>query len=211
MTDFADCPPDFPLGVYDTLATAAAAFKKAKLRYAVGGAVAMYAGGYARNTADVDVFIVEKDLDEILDALRLAGFQIVEISDSQYHAQLPRYAKSRIRVDILVSWAPPETVPIFHPTRRKIGAVNFPAFNLHEVVASKATIGMETSAWAKGKNDILAMYLDGLIDLPAIRQFLVDNDVPYLEEFDMIAADVSKPRTNPGYGRRQPRGASGVK
>jgi len=140
-----------------------------------------------------------------LSALRLAGFQIREISDRQYHAQLPCYAHTSIRVDILVSWAPPQTVQIFHPTRRKIGAVSFPAFNLHEVVASKVTIGMETSDWAKGKNDILAMYCAGLIDLPAIRQFLVDNDVPYLEEFDLIAADITAPRTNPGYGRRQPR------
>lgn len=203
MASTKKCPHDFSPGVYDTLATATAALNKAGLPYAVGGAVGMYAGGYARNTTDVDVFVVEDDLAAVLATLRQAGFLIREVDESQYHAQLPRYAGTKHIVDILVASGAPETLAIFQPTLRRIGTVSFRAFALQEIVASKLTVGLNNIVWLKSLADIAALHSEGLIDLRAIRRWLIDSEIPYVQEFDRAAAEITRRLPNPSYGGRE--------
>lgn len=209
------CPPDFPHGVYDTLAAAVRALEHACEPFAVGGAVAMYAGGYARTTSDVDIFVLgdlreqaRKDqqygtVGAILRALQRAGFAVRKVDDSQYHAQLPRWSGTKIRLDILVAWSVPETLAIQRPTLRRIGSVDFPAFSLGEITASKITVDPESDVWFKSKQDIGAMVRAGLVDLEAVREYMLAEEIPYVEELDAIAEELGVgPRRNPAGFRR---------
>lgn len=213
MTIRTDCPAGFPFGVYDTMAAVFTAISPTRLPYAVGGSVAMFAGGYTRNTEDVDIFIVDDvlcnpeiaDVEVVLAALRRAGFRVEQVAESHFRAQLPRYFGTPIHADILTCCTAPELAAIAAPTPRQLGRLRFPAFSLNEVAASKLTVDPESLDWPKTQLDLIGLYRYGLIDLAAIRQFFVENDVPYVEEVDELLTELAKPRSNPGYRPRRRR------
>ena len=202
MTARTDCPPDFPLGVYETLAAVATALADADSDYAVGGAVAMFAAGYARTTTDVDVFVVGDQAQEVLQVLAAAGFRIREISDCQFHAQLANYAGTTICADILLTWSNPELSAVLAPIAGQIGAVRFQAFAVADIVASKVTVDAGSAVWFKSKQDIGALYQRGLFDPAQVRKGMIANSVPYLQEFDAMMAEITSLRPDSGWKRR---------
>ena len=73
---------------------------------------------------------------------------------------------------------------------RNIGKVEFCAFSLVHVIASKVTAGIGTEAWYKARLDIGGLYRAGLFKPQEVRRFLSEAEVPYREEFDQIMQEV---------------------
>ena len=89
--------------------------------YAVGGAVAMAAYGYRRNTSDVNLFAHEDDQPRILRALRAGGATEIEEVFRPFHyvARNPEHDNPEIRIDVLFPASDPELSAIEFPERHE--------------------------------------------------------------------------------------------
>lgn len=134
----------------------------ADIEYAVGGAIAMAAHGYARHTNDVDLFVVEKDRHKVFRALRDAGMQISAVaSPFHYIAVLPEHANPDIRIDLLFPAGDPELSAIELPQRKSLTRGGSP---LNVFPADLLAIAKFYADRDEDESDLRAMYTRGIFD-----------------------------------------------
>lgn len=157
--------------------------------YAIGGALAMSAHGYVRQTSRVDAFALLDDKLAWLRAARSVGLTVDEIfRDVHYIAFFTKHQDPRIRIDLLFPAAEPELSAIEFPATVSIGGVTAEAFPMDLLVMAKFQSDREGDA-----RDFERMFHLGLFD-PA--QASVDG--PLAKKFKARIAELSRPRLPAG-------------
>lgn len=149
-------PPDLFKLIAPTL-------KKTGVDYAIGGAVAMSAAGYTRQTEDVDVFFNHKDTAEVLRALRDAKIRFATLAEPYHYAIIPDVKDPDHRIDLM-----------FTSEDLEMDAVDFPDTAAVSVGRRKVTVNIfpplllktakVVSDRDKDHDDIRRMHARGLID-----------------------------------------------
>lgn len=80
--------------------------------WAVGGALAMAAHGFTRQTEDVDICIGDDVREELLERLTRRGHDPQEVFEPIHYALVPNLAKPEVRIDLLFPSSAPETLAI---------------------------------------------------------------------------------------------------
>lgn len=145
--------------------------KKTRVDYAIGGAVAMAAAGYARQTEDLDVFFRHEDTPVVLRALRSEGVRFATIAEPYHYAIIPSVKNPDHRVDLL-----------FTSEDLEVDAVSFPDAVKVMVGNRKATVSIfpplllkstkVRSERQKDHDDVRRMHDRGLIDPAEIVKVL---------------------------------------
>ena len=118
------------------LLKSATALVGADLPHAFGGAIAMAAWGYSRETQDVDVFVNQSDTHEVLRVLREAGFQIVPVMEPFHYAgYLGRVKDPEERIDILFPADDPDWSAVQAPESKPLAGRSIEVFPLVLLIA----------------------------------------------------------------------------
>jgi len=137
--------------------------------YAIGGALAMGAHGYRRNTDDVDAFVNHVDRIEWLRALRRQGLTVAPLfAGVHYIAYLPEHDDPEIRIDLLVPAEDPDLSAIEAPDSATIAdrpAEIWPVDLL--VIAKYRSTRPEDNA------DVGKMFERGLFDPKSVRSIML--------------------------------------
>lgn len=154
------------------LKMAVTALDELQVDYAIGGAMAMAAHDYIRETRDVDVFALEEDQDRIAFALRRMGLRVVPVA-APYHlaAYLPNERDPERRIDLLFPAGDPELSAIELPDRRTIEGVAANVFPLSLLVIAKFYANRP-----KDDLDIEHMLTRGLFDPAEVHRILLGFD-----------------------------------
>lgn len=149
-------PPDLFKLIAPTL-------KKTRVDYAIGGAVAMSAAGYTRQTEDVDVFFNYKDTSKVLRALRDAKIRFATLAEPYHYAIIPDVEDPDHRIDLM-----------FTSDDLEMDAVQFPETTTASVGMRKVTVEVFPSLLLKtakvvsdrdkDHDDVRRMHARGLID-----------------------------------------------
>jgi hypothetical protein len=181
------------------LGLAVKAAKQSKVEYAIGGALAMRAHGYIRETQDVDVFVLPSECHDYLLALRRLGLEIVSLMGNiHYAAYLPDNPSKEQRIDVVLPYEDPELSAIQFSESMKIMGKTAQVFPMEYVIATK--FGADRP---KDRNDILEMFYLGFFDTLKVHDLIqsVDrSEAKRFSEFIKYAKEV-KPKKNP-YSRK---------
>ena len=184
------------------------ALHRSRVPYAIGGAVAMGFHGFARYTADLDLFARTEDRFAVFQSLRKAGLVVEEVVDPWlYSARLP--GETEVRVDILFPEDALERRAIRDPdlvtVERLKGVRIFPA-NL--LAAAKFR-----SDRPKDASDLEGMWRLGLFDPDSVARTLASEDSregrafrKRIAGFVARSGAVERYRKRPGGGARGSRG-----
>jgi len=137
--------------------------KRARVRFAVGGGLAVAARGFRRDTMDVDAFFHAEDRLRVLRALQqVAGddYRVESFAPSHWIAQ-PRGADPDERVDLLFATADPEESAIEMATEAVCAGVKAPTFTTEWLVVCKFLAERDD---AKDALDIWALHQRGAFD-----------------------------------------------
>jgi hypothetical protein len=147
--------------------------------YAVGGALAMAAHGYTRQTQDVDAFLQHEDRIEWFRALRAQGLKIIPIfTGVQYMAMDPKYKDPEIRIDLLLPAGDPELSAVEMPETGDIGGIAAEVFPLDLLVISKFI-----SSRDEDHHDVDVMYKRGLFNPAEVALTLKHVEPTRVNEF----------------------------
>lgn len=145
--------------------------KKSRAPYAIGGAVAMAAHGFARETSDLDVFFHGDDSNRVLSALRKAGLKIATIAEPYHYAIFPDLTDPDTRIDLLFAWSEPEVSAIDAPDELDATIMGEEmTVNVFPVVLI-ATAKL-VSDRVRDHQDVAAMYVRGLFDPTEVKTIL---------------------------------------
>ena len=172
-----------------------------RITYAVGGATALAAHGYRRNTRDVDVLVIEKDLPKILRALRGVGLDVFAVFEpSHFAAKLPGDPDPERRIDVLVPYSEPELSAIEFPVKKR----KLRMFD-SDLLALSKFYALDDSKDPRHGYDLHAMFRRGMFDPRKVRMMLGSVDPERLPAFDELIRLFSAP-TQGGPKRRRPEG-----
>ena len=112
--------------------------KKAGVKIAIGGGIAVNSHGFRRETDDVDAFFHYDDQHKVLRAMhRLASdFTLEEIDPSQWIA-VPPGAEANERIDLMFASGDPEESAIEMTERKNYHGITAPMFPVDMLVISK--------------------------------------------------------------------------
>lgn len=137
--------------------------KKAKVKVAIGGGVAVASRGYRRDTMDVDAFFHYADKQKVLRALnQLAPEYTVESLNEAHWIAVPPDAEEDEKIDLLFSTGDPEESAIEMATVSRYQGTDAPTFTVEWIVVSKFLAERED---AKDALDIWALYQRGAFDV----------------------------------------------
>lgn len=140
--------------------------KRAKVKVAIGGGVAVAARGYRRDTMDVDAFFHYEDQQKVLRALNvLAGDFRLEKLDSSHWIAVPPGAEPDERIDFLFATGDPEESAIEMATTADCRGVPAPTFTTEWLVVTKF---LTERGDAKDMLDIWALHQRGAFDVKDI-------------------------------------------
>lgn len=170
--------------------------KRLDVDYAVGGAVAMAAHGYVRETTDLDVFFKSEDQNEVLRAMR-KRHKVVAIADPFHFCIFPNLRNLDERIDLLFTSIDLERDAVEFPDNAEIRVgrrkLKIEVFPLSVLVSAKLA-----SDRPKDHSDVERMFEMGLFDPRAVRKVLEQND-----EEDALQRLVRIVATVPKYKRRR--------
>lgn len=147
--------------------------------YAIGGALAMSAHGYVRQTQDVDAFLAPGDAPAWIRALRAQGLTVDTVfPDFHYAARIKRHNDPEVRIDLLVPYDDPDWSAVQFPDVGAIGGIDAELFPLVLLVASKFQ-----SDRPSDRADVDAMYARGLFDPAEVARVLRNMDKDLAREF----------------------------
>jgi hypothetical protein len=122
-------PWPFDPRVQELLKTFLRMARKTGKPYAIGGALAMAAHGYVRQTTDVDTFLRDEDRLAWLRAARAEGLLIEELSHkARYIAFTLKHRDPRVRIDLIFPSDASALDAINLPDTKKIGDTIFKVF-----------------------------------------------------------------------------------
>ncbi len=175
-------PADLYALVYPTLK----ALQKKDVDYAVGGAVAMAAHGYVRDTTDLDIFFKDEDANTVLTAFR-KKFKVATIQDPFMFCIFPDLREPDIRVDLLFTSIEMERDAVDFPDGAKIHKLPAHVFPRDVLVAVKLASSRE-----KDHSDVARMFERGLFEPKKVEAVLRQNQED--EALERLR-DLSKRRT----------------
>ncbi|MBI4577398.1 MAG: nucleotidyl transferase AbiEii/AbiGii toxin family protein [Planctomycetes bacterium] len=150
------------------------------IQYAIGGATALAVHGYRRFTRDVDVFVLERDLNTLMRALRTVGLDVFAISEpSQYGAKLPGDPDPERRIDVLVPNSEPELSAVEYAVESRRFRVFSP-----NLLAMAKFYALDDSADPRHAYDLLAMYRRGMFDPAAVQGMIASIDPERVEAYE---------------------------
>ncbi len=135
--------------------------------YAIGGAFAMAAHGYTRQTEDIDVFMLQKDRNKVLNSLRKRGVKFWEIADPCHYAIVPDGRNIARRIDLLFTSDDIEVDAVTFPQMLDVHDDTVNVFPLELLVAAKADSDRE-----KDHDDVKRMYGLGMFEPDEIVKLL---------------------------------------
>lgn len=189
--------------------------------YAIGGALAMAAAGYARHTKDVDLFVTERDRHKVLIAFRRAGYTVSPVFDPHHYAvYLPGDIEDPdVRIDVMIPAGEPDLSAISYPS---VVALTKGGDTFNVVEPNLLAVMKYLSDREKDDDDLKAMFRHGTFDPVNVRAIVVylagDDPADVAEagaEYDARIESFrakrrsSKPKVTRGYvppGRGKPRG-----
>jgi hypothetical protein len=187
-------------GVYDLLRAAVEA-GSASGAYAIGGAVAMAAHGYARYTSDVDLFVDEDSRAKVLRALRAQGLSVEPVFEGiHYVARRPGALDPELRIDVLVPYDDPDWSAVAAPDEATISGLTFSVFPPELLVLSKF-YGVDNPQYLA---DIFKMHHRGAFNATLARRYLSEMDPDKVPEWDAMIVDLDRPRAPSKKPRRKP-------
>lgn len=165
--------------VRDLLERFLRASKKVDSPYAIGGALAMAAHGYSRQTSDVDVFLEHGKVAAWSRALREECLCVERVVGGiHYVATAPEYPAS-VRIDLLFPFDDPEWSAVQFPEKGSIAGVRAEVFPVALLVAAKFQSSRESD-----HADVEALYELGLFDPKAVvKVFRAMGDEELAESF----------------------------
>jgi hypothetical protein len=167
-------------------------------KYAVGGAEAMAAHGYVRQTKDIDIFVAEDDLNRIMHALRKVGLKTFPISEpSHFAAALRGDPDIERRIDVLVPAGEPELSAIEHAVEMKRYGQLWRVFRPNLLAVAKF-YAAHHGGDPKHQLDLLAMYRRGIFDGDAVREMIAYLDKDDAKAFDKMIASFKRRPTDSG-------------
>src|SRR5260221_14576048 len=109
-------------------------------RYAIGGAVAMASHGYARHTADVDLFVDDKIGEkkfQLLSSFKKTGYHVSEAFDRLHYVVTPDLTEPDYKIDILFPYDDPDWSAVMAPEIASMGTLVFNVFPVELLALSK--------------------------------------------------------------------------
>ena len=156
--------------------------------YAVGGALAMAAHGYERQTSDLDVFARFKDRGAVLRALREQGLEVEPLFGGvHYIAYDPAHRDPRIRIDVLVPQEQPFLSALRRPVRAEIAGREMNVFPLVALVAAKAQ-----SDRPEDHGDVAAMHERGMFNPKEVARRIESYDPAEAKRFARLMARIDR-------------------
>jgi hypothetical protein len=145
--------------------------------WAVGGAVAMAAHGYTRETADVDLFIGDDVREELL--ARLAAddsLDLIELMEPFHYGVVEKGAATDARLDLLFPSLGIESLAVMAADRAPVFGESMPVWPLHHIVAAKLVTDprVDPARAAKDAQDLRELRDRGLIDAARVHELLED-------------------------------------
>jgi hypothetical protein len=178
--------------VLELIRRAASALEPLDVPYAVGGAVAMAAHGYARYTSDLDVFALDESKPSILRAFRKEGF-IVEplMPPMHYVAFLREHGDPTVRVDILFPADEPALSAVEYPVTVHIAGadLDLKVFPVDMLVAAKFY-----SDRPQDLHDIAAMLERGIFEPDEVHRLISSIDPEGAADFATLIQELRRPR-----------------
>lgn len=169
--------------------------KKAGVKMAIGGGLAVSAYGFRRETSDVDAFFHYTDQHKVLRALnQLANdYQLVEMHPSQWFA-LPPGAEPDERIDLLFASSDPEESAIEMSKIRNCLGISTPVFPIDLLVISKFLADREDP---RDLLDILTLHRRGAFDVEEVmlrlRQMGLEEDaIRFRDQLNQLETMLSK-------------------
>jgi hypothetical protein len=142
--------------------------KEVKRPYAVGGALAMAAQGYARQTTDLDAFLLRQDALAWFRAARAQGLSVSPVFEGHhYFAWMRKHGDPEVRIDLMFPSEEIYLSGVREPKRAKIGDVASVVLPIELVAAAKFTSDRD-----KDRLDFDAMLRRGLFE-PETAAFLL--------------------------------------
>lgn len=141
--------------------------------WAVGGAFAMAAHGYTRETSDIDLFIGDDAREPLLAALRARGVAVDEVLEDIHYAAIPDRRDPEQRIDLLFPSSEPDVSALMAARPASVLRRRVPVWPLHLIVAAKLM-----SSRAKDAHDIVELHKRGLIDAGRVLDALQDMGEP---------------------------------
>lgn len=179
--------------------------------YAIGGALAMAAAGYARHTKDVDLFVTEAGRIKSLMAFRRAGYTVTPVFEPHHYAvYLPGPIDDpEVRIDLMVPAGEPDLSAVEYPGRT---ALTKDGADFNVVTPNLLAVMKYVSDRDKDMDDLRAMYRHAVFDPDNVREIVVylagDDEESIVEagvEYDKVIASfrekrrTSKPKVTRGY------------
>jgi hypothetical protein len=177
------------------LGLAIKAAKSSRVEYAIGGAFAMRAHGYSRETQDVDVFVLPSESHRYLLALRKLGLQVVSLmSNIHYAAYLPESTNKEQRIDVILPYEDLEMSAVQFSKPMKIMEKSAQVFQMDYVIATKFCADRP-----RDERDILDMLYLGFFDPVSAHRLIQTIDKSEAKRFQKFiekALEI-KPKKNP--------------
>lgn len=162
-----------------------AASKKAGVKIAIGGGLAVNSYGFRRETDDVDAFFHFDDQHRILRSLNQLApdYTIEQIDPSQWMA-VPPGAEINQRIDLLFASGDPEESAIEMAESRNYHGIEAPMFPIDLLIVSKFLAERDE---ARDVMDIYTLHKRGVFDIEEIidrlRQMGLNEDAKKFPEF----------------------------
>lgn len=145
--------------------------KRAKVKFGIGGGVAVAAHSYRRDTADVDAFFHYEDRQSVLRALRLVAgtTYTVEQLDASHWIAVPPGAEPDERIDLQFATGGPENSAIEMSKPGIYRGVTAPVFPVDWLIITKYLADRnDPKDWL----DIYALHQRGAFDISSISKKL---------------------------------------
>ena len=156
--------------------------RKVRKPYAIGGALAMAAHGYQRQTTDLDAFLLEKDRWAWIRAAQATGLTVDPVfRGHHYMAFLPEHGDPRIRIDLMFPAESLEVQAIRKPAAGEIGGVRAKVVKLEMIAAMKFL-----SDRPDDRHDFLAMLERGIFEPGTVRFLIAHAEPGSLREYDRV-------------------------
>jgi hypothetical protein len=175
--------------------------------WAIGGATAMQAHGYARATRDVDLFVGDDARLELLARLRARAIPVKAIFSPHHYRIAPAARKDpEASVDLLFPALGVESLGLMAARRTPVEGTKMPVVPLHHLVALKLTTdpGIDPSRYLKDQADLVALRDRGLVDALRVGQILEDVNDPEARTrlTELVAGHGRGPRVRRAKGPR---------
>lgn len=135
--------------------------------WAVGGALAMAAHGFTRETQDIDVFIDPEHRAQVLAGLQKQRISVIVLAEDYHYAIQPKRAGPEERVDLLFPYSEPDVSAIAVPDYGTVDGKRRPVWPLSLIVVNKLMGDRE-----KDGSDLVSLRARGLIDGADVLQIL---------------------------------------